>query len=102
MRTKRGSAEFLISATALPFLFLSPLSHRRNNIDFAFEAKRAALGPHIMARWPWDEAFQRDLHEQHFAEKRFFEIRRAEKRLGTVSFQVLPDHVRFGEFSLFP
>ncbi len=61
------------------------------------------MGPHIVKRWAWDEAFQRDLHARRFAEKPFFEIRRAAgQRLGTVSFQVHPDHVRFGEFYLFP
>lgn len=60
------------------------------------------MGPHIVKRWAWDEAFQRDLHKRRFAEKPFFEVRRARQRLGTVSFQVLPDHVRFGEFYLFP
>ena len=28
---------------------------------FAFEAKRDALGPHIAARWGWDDALQRAL-----------------------------------------
>jgi len=35
-------------------------------------------------------------------EKPFFEIRRGDRRLGTLSLQVLHDHVRFGEFYLFP
>ncbi|KZM48070.1 acetyltransferase [Labrenzia sp. OB1] len=73
-----------------------------DDIDFAFEAKRAAMGPHIVQRWGWDEEFQRDLHLQRYQEKPFFEIRKAEHRLGTVSFQVFPDHVRLGEFYLFP
>ena len=73
-----------------------------DEIDFAFEAKRAALGPHIIKRWTWDEAFQRDLHERRYSEKPFFEIRRKDQRLGTLSFQLQSDHVRFGEFYLFP
>jgi GNAT superfamily N-acetyltransferase len=80
-----------------PRLGMSPV-----DIDFAFEAKRAAMGPHITKRWQWDEAFQRDLHQRHYEERPFFEIRRAEQKLGTLSFQVLSDHVRFGEFYLFP
>ncbi len=72
------------------------------DIACAFEAKRAAMGPHIIKRWPWDEVFQRDLHERHYSEKLFFEIRRSEQRLGTLSIQRQADHVRFGEFYLFP
>jgi GNAT superfamily N-acetyltransferase len=86
----------------LPDIAFRRLDGRRTAIDYAFEAKRAAMGPHIVKRWVWDEAFQRDLHERRFREKPFFEIRRSEQQLGTVSFQVLGDHVRFGEFYLFP
>ena len=71
-------------------------------IEFAFEAKRAAMGPHIVRRWGWDEAFQRELHQRRFAEKPFFQIRRGEQPLGTLSLQLAPDHVRFGEFYLLP
>ena len=72
------------------------------DIGFAFEAKRAAMEPHIIKRWTWDEAFQRDLHQRHYEEKPFFGIRRSNQQLGTLSFQLLPDCVRFGEFYLFP
>ena len=71
-------------------------------IGFAFEAKRAAMGPHIVKRWTWDDAFQRHLHERRFSEKPIFAIRRAEQGLGTLSVQRQPDHLRFGEFYLFP
>lgn len=60
------------------------------------------MGPHIIKRWPWDETFQRDLHARHFREKPFLEIRRSEQRLGTLSLHRQPDHIRFGEFYLFP
>jgi GNAT superfamily N-acetyltransferase len=85
-----------------PDLAFPQLTICKENIDFAFEAKRAAMGPHIVKRWVWDEAFQRELHERRFREKPFFEIRRAGQRLGTVSFHLLPEHVRFGEFYILP
>ena len=85
-----------------PDLQFARLGTDPSHIDFTFEAKRTAMGPHIIKRWTWDEAFQRDLHERHFSEKPFFEIRRAEQRLGTLSFQRQTDHLRFGEFYLFP
>jgi hypothetical protein len=28
-----------------------------SEIGFAFEAKRVAMGPHIIKRWTWNEAF---------------------------------------------
>jgi len=72
------------------------------DLDFSFEAKRSAMRPHIVMRWNWDEAFQWEMHRRHYDEKPFFEIQKTGQRLGTLSFQVLPDHVRFGEFYLFP
>jgi GNAT superfamily N-acetyltransferase len=86
----------------LPDVTFPQLASGQEDIDFAFEAKRTAMGPHITKRWVWDEAFQREVHERRFKEKPFFEIRRADQKLGTVSFQAFPGHVRFGEFYLFP
>lgn len=86
----------------LPYLKFARLGSDPSDIAFAFEAKRAAMGPHIIKHWTWDEAFQRDLHGRHYSEKPFFEIRRAEQRLGTLSLLRQSDHVRFGEFYLFP
>ena len=92
-----------VSLPALPPDFTFPrLGGRRQDIDFAFEAKRAAMGSYIVRRWAWDVAVQHDFHERRFAEKPFFEIRRGEERLGTLSFHMLSDHVRYGEFNLFP
>lgn len=78
------------------------LTAEQCDLQFAFEAKRAALGPHIISRWGWDEDFQWQLHVQRYNEKPFFEMRQDTTRLGTVSFQVLSDHIRLGEFYLFP
>tara|TARA_R110002124_G_scaffold279572_1_gene452197 strand:+ start:29039 stop:29509 length:471 start_codon:yes stop_codon:yes gene_type:complete len=85
-----------------PDLRFARLGSDPSEIDFAFEAKRAAMGPHIIKRWNWDEAFQRNMHARNYSEKPFFKIERAEQKLGTLSFQRLPDHLRFGEFYLFP
>jgi len=86
----------------LPDLQFARLGTDPSHIDFAFEAKRAAMEPHIIKRWTWDEAFQREMHERNYSEKPFFGIQRAEQRLGTLSFQRQPDHLRFGEFYLLP
>ncbi|EAV40986.1 acetyltransferase [Stappia aggregata IAM 12614] len=85
-----------------PDLTFPRLKAISGDIDFAFKAKRAALGPHITQKWGWDEEFQRDVHMRRYQEKPFFEVKKAELRLGTVSFQAFSDHVRFGEFYLFP
>jgi GNAT superfamily N-acetyltransferase len=71
-------------------------------LALSFEVKRAAMGPHVTIRWGWDEQLQYDMHRAHFSAKPFFEISRAGDFIGTVSFQILSDHIRFGEFYQLP
>lgn len=97
-----GRLRDMVLPNLLPDFTFPQLPRAVEAIEFAFEAKRAAMGPHIVRRWGWDEAFQRELHQRRFAEKPFFQIRKGEQPLGTLSFQVAVDHVRFGEFYLFP
>jgi len=68
------------------------------DVEFAFEAKRDAIGPHVAARWGWDEAFQRALHQRRWREKPWQVIVVDEKPVGTVSVDVQPTHLQFGEF----
>ncbi|MGJ8528764.1 GNAT family N-acetyltransferase [Maritalea sp.] len=85
-----------------PNITFPRLSSTRNDVNFAFDAKRAALGPHIVKRWGWDEDFQRGVHQHRFEEKPFFQILSNKRKLGTVSFEVRANYARFGEFYLFP
>jgi GNAT superfamily N-acetyltransferase len=68
--------------------------------EFSFAAKKEALGPYILMRWPWDEEYQRKIHRLRLAEKPFFAIHRDDVAVGTLSWQANPDHFRFGEFYL--
>ena len=70
--------------------------------SFAYQAKRAALGPHVAARWGWDDVFQRRVHDDRYRTKPFFAIERAGERLGTVSIEILATYMRFGEFYILP
>lgn len=85
-----------------PDLSFPKLGTSPEDQEFAFEVKRAAIGPYIIQRWGWDDNFQRDVHDSRYREKPFYMVRRGEKRLGTLSFQVLAGHIQFGEFYLFP
>ncbi len=70
--------------------------------DFAFEVKRAALGPHIVVRWGWDEEFQRDFHEQRFRDTPLSRIVHKGQAAGTIALTALADYVRLDEFYLLP
>jgi GNAT superfamily N-acetyltransferase len=86
----------------LPDVRFHVLPQNEAGLRYSFEAKRSALGPYIVERWGWDEAFQVQTHRARFGEKPFFKIVRSGCDAGTVSFMRLGDHIRFGEFYLFP
>lgn len=70
------------------------------DFDFAFEAKRQAMGPHIISKWVWDEDYQLAAHKQRWEEKPWFVIEMDDRPIGTVSIHRLEHYVRFGEFYL--
>lgn len=73
-----------------------------SDLHFAFEAKRQALGPYIVSRWGWDEAFQLELHRQRWLERPWSIIELDGNPVGTLSVQEHEDHIRLGEFYLLP
>jgi GNAT superfamily N-acetyltransferase len=85
-----------------PDLHFPALPQDEDALRYSFEARRAAMGPYIVARWGWDEALQLRLHSERFAEKPFFRMVWRSEDIGTVSLMRLADCVRFGEFYLFP
>ena len=72
------------------------------DFEFAFAAKRQALGPYVEARWGWEEAFQRGLHRQRWGQRPWSIIVFEGQRVGTVSVAHLTTHIQFGEFYLLP
>ncbi|MDO8285992.1 MAG: GNAT family N-acetyltransferase [Rhodoferax sp.] len=70
--------------------------------EFSFEAKRQALGPHIAVRWDWNEDFQDEMHRKRWSERPWSIIQNEEQSIGTLSVEEKEDHIRFGEFYLFP
>jgi len=94
-----------MAASSLPALEpdirFEHLPDSEHSLEFSFAAKKEALGPHICARWHWDEAYQREVHHARFAEKPFFSILQAGHAIGTLSWMICADHARFGEFYLF-
>ena len=68
------------------------------DFEFAFEAKRQALGPHVEARWGWDDLFQRELHRKRWSERPWSLIAFADEKVGTVSIARTATHIQFGEF----
>ena len=77
------------------------LSSDEVDMLFALAAKHEAMGPHIEAKWGWDEAYQLSVHKKHYEEKPFYKIVRSGEAVGTLSIQCSREYMRFGEFYLF-
>jgi hypothetical protein len=73
-----------------PDISFERLPHTPEARDFAFEVKRAAMGPHIIVRWGWDEAFQRNFHEKRFRDTPFSRIMLKGQVIGTIALRLLP------------
>lgn len=81
---------------------LLPMQRTDEDSEVAFALKRDALGPHIIARWGWDEPYQRAVHAQRWGSKRFIRIVQDGATVGTVAIDEAHDHVRVGEFYVAP
>jgi len=69
-----------------------------SEFDFAFQAKRDAIGPHVCVRWEWDESWQLEHHRGRWQSKPWQVILLDSQRIGTVSIDIQPSHLQFGEF----
>ena len=61
-----------------------------SDFDFAFEAKRDAMGPYIKVRWGWDQEYQLSIHKLRWAEKLWFVVMLEDEAIGTVSIHDQP------------
>ena len=84
----------------LPDVTFQLLSQNQHDTNFAFSAKRQALGPHVAAQWGWDDALQFEIHQQRQQQKILYCVVVEGQPAGTVSWQVVADHLRLGEFYL--
>lgn len=71
---------------------------RPEECELAFEFKRDAMGPHIRAKWGWDEDFQREHHRRRWDDKPWQVILLNDQPVGTVSLDWQSTHLQFGEF----
>jgi GNAT superfamily N-acetyltransferase len=71
---------------------------RPDEIEFAFAVKHDAMGPHITAKWGWDEDVQRKFHATRWTQKPWSIICCDDEEVGTVSLHWQPAHLQFGEF----
>lgn len=73
-----------------------------DDLAFAFDVKRAAIGTYVARTWGWDEAFQRAFHAADWAAHRPDIVELDGTPIGTLEVVERPDHVYLGEFYLLP
>jgi len=73
-----------------------------HEFEEAYALKKAALGPHVIARWGWDEARQRAIMEEKWHAKTFYRIVRDGMTVGTIALDEEAGHLRLGEFYVDP
>ena len=74
---------------------------KSTDFDFALQAKKQAMGPHIEAKWGWNEEYQLEIHRQRWAEKCWFIINLDGNPVGTLSLDKIGTSIlRLGEFYL--
>ena len=85
-----------------PDLVFRRLSDDQESLRFSYEVKRAALGPHVSAKWNWDESFQLRVHENYFRQRPFFAVNFAGAKAGTISLMEQDGAIHLNEFYLLP
>ena len=81
---------------------LESMTKEPSAFEFAFLAKKEALGPHVAVKWGWDDEYQRRVHSERWVTKSFFRILTDGEAAGTVAIDESPSHIQFGEFYLLP
>lgn len=70
--------------------------------ELAYALKKAALGPHVIARWGWDEAYQRAVMDEKWRAKTFSRIVVEGETVGTIAVDDAGDGIEIGEFYISP
>ena len=75
---------------------------KTDDYEFLFELKKAAEYEPIKSVFGWDEAIQREIHQQEWDEIRPTMIEIDGERVGSYLVQHNEDHLYFGRFFLLP
>ena len=70
--------------------------------EFVFQAKKAALGPHIVPKWGWDEAGQRELHCERLKMREYLKILQNECSVGVIALTQSSGHIELDDFYIMP
>jgi GNAT superfamily N-acetyltransferase len=85
-----------------PDLVFDPLVKDDANREWAFNVKKLAIGPHVEARWPWEDEVQRGHHASQFALRDVHAITQAGELVGTIAMTDCVSHIALDDFYVLP
>ncbi len=74
----------------------------QDDMEFAFQVKRAAFREYAALVWGWDEDMQRQLHDRRFREQDYRIVNLDGKDIGIISMAVEPDCVFVNNLYILP
>ena len=74
----------------------------QDDMEFAFQVKRASFREYAELVWGWDEDMQRQLHDRRFREQDYRVISLDGKDIGIISMAVEPDCVFVNNLYILP
>lgn len=70
--------------------------------EFVFAVKKAAFREYVEQIWGWDDAYQRDLHNRHFASQDLRIIQFYGTEVGFLSTSITPDTLKINQLYILP
>jgi hypothetical protein len=69
-----------------PDISFVPIERTPQGQELAYQLKRESLGPHVSAKWSWDDELQRSLHGEQFSRRDILTISLRAEIIGTVQY----------------
>ena len=81
---------------------LERMTGNAEDFEFAFAVKRDAIGPHVRARWEWDDEAQRRLMREKWNAKTCYRIFDEGTAVGMIAIDQRPGEIHVSEFYISP
>ncbi len=85
-----------------PDVSFIPIERSSQGQELAYQFKKESLGPHVSAKWSWDDQLQRSLHAKQFDERHILMISLHDKIIGTVAVGLNDDCLQLDDFYIAP
>lgn len=85
-----------------PDISFSPIERTLQSQELAYQLKKESLGPHVSAKWSWDDELQRSLHGEQIAKRDILKISLRDEIIGTVAVGLKNECLQLDDFYITP